>query len=82
MDALHALSSLRESGLVNFVGADIVEFNPSRDVNGVTAMTTAKIARAWALLHGSTITWPTQFAITAELISALSPRSTPSDIPI
>ena len=55
MDALHALSSLRESSLVNFVGADIVEFNPSRDVNGVTAMTTAKIAKElMALLHGST----------------------------
>lgn len=32
------------------VGADIVEYNPSRDVNGVTAVLAAKLVREVAAL--------------------------------
>ena len=30
---------------LNIVGLDLVEFNPDRDLNGVTAMTAAKIIK-------------------------------------
>lgn len=38
LDIIHAIDA-------PVIGADIVEFNPTRDVNGVTAMTAAKILR-------------------------------------
>lgn len=40
-DAIHMIQHLD----VQIVGCDLVEYNPSRDVNGVTAMTCAKIAK-------------------------------------
>ena len=39
LNIIHALEG------ANIVGADIVEFNPRRDINGVTAMTAAKILK-------------------------------------
>lgn len=39
LDIIHTLEG------ANIVGADIVEFNPRRDLNGVTAMTAAKILK-------------------------------------
>lgn len=39
LDIIHALEG------ANIVGADIVEFNPRRDINGVTAITAAKILK-------------------------------------
>lgn len=41
---LDALRQLHEAGL-DIVGADIVEVNPQRDVNGMTAMVGAKLVR-------------------------------------
>jgi arginase family enzyme len=35
------------------IGADIVEYNPSRDINGVTAVLAAKLVREVASLTGA-----------------------------
>ena len=42
-DLLHMIQSIPNN--THFMGADIVEYNPSRDVNGVTAMVAAKILK-------------------------------------
>ena len=39
--ALHTLAELP----VCIVGCDLVEYNPARDVNGMTAMVAAKVAK-------------------------------------
>jgi arginase family enzyme len=36
------------------VGADVVEYNPSRDLNGVTAVVAAKLVKELAALSGGT----------------------------
>ena len=58
VDALHALAALQAEGRINVIGADVVELNPPRDVNGVTGMTAAKIAKElMGLMHaGATMT--------------------------
>jgi arginase family enzyme len=42
IDSLHQLAAMPA---VDVVAADIVEVNPSRDVNGMTAMVGAKLTR-------------------------------------
>ena len=47
LDIIHhvASESGRDSGSVNLVGADVVEINPDRDINDMTAMVGAKLVR-------------------------------------
>ena len=48
---LDALAAIAQSGAV-VVGADIVEINPERDINGLTAMVGAKLVKELLELVG------------------------------
>ena len=45
VNCLHQLAAMRADGRVEVVAADIVEINPDRDVNDMTAMVGAKLVR-------------------------------------
>ncbi len=51
MTAREVLQVLSRVG-ARVVGADIVEYNPLRDINGVTAMLAAKLVKEVASLAG------------------------------
>ena len=48
LNALHRLGSMD----VEIVGADVVELNPDRDINGVSAMVAAKLVKELLVLAG------------------------------
>mgnify|MGYP000374020553 CR=1 FL=1 len=45
VDCLHQLAGMQDDGRVDVVAADIVEINPDRDINDMTAMVGAKLVR-------------------------------------
>lgn len=45
VDCLHQLAAMQADGAVEVVAADVVEINPERDVNDMTAMVGAKLLR-------------------------------------
>ena len=45
LDCLHQLAAMQDDGVLEVVAADVVEINPDRDVNDMTAMVGAKLVR-------------------------------------
>ncbi len=50
MSTRQLINFLQNQGHLNIIGADLVEYNPTRDVNGATAMVAAKLLKELATL--------------------------------
>jgi arginase len=50
MSTRELINFLQNQGHLNIIGADLVEYNPTRDINGATAMVAAKLLKELATL--------------------------------